>query len=70
LGKYLTLVQTLVAVNAVDPTRSKSFAPTAIVGLNALLAVCYAMECMTSDASQRMRQCVLEPVEIAFRGSS
>jgi hypothetical protein len=60
LGEYLTLVQTLVAVDATDPTHSKSFAPTTIVGLNTLLAVCYAMECMTSNASQRMQQCVLE----------
>ncbi len=63
LGEYLMLVQTLVAGDATDPTHSKSFAPTTIVGLNALSAVCYAMECMTSNALQRMQQCVLEPSE-------
>ena len=63
LGDYLTLVQTLVAVDAADPTRSKSVAPATIVGLNALSAVCYATEYTTSDASQRIRQCVLETSE-------
>ena len=65
LGDYLTLVQTLVAVDAAEPTRTAaSLAPATIVGLGALSALCYATEYKNNpDAPQRIRQCVLETCE-------
>jgi len=63
LGEYLTLVQTLVAVDAADPTRcNKSLAPATIVGLGALSSLCHATE-DNKEAPQKIRLCVLETCE-------
>jgi hypothetical protein len=64
LGEYLTLVQTLVAVDAAAPIPSTSLAPATVVGLGALSALCHVSHHgINSDAPQRMRQCVLETSE-------
>ena len=64
LGDYLTLIQTLIAVDAAGPMTSKSsLAPATMVGLGALSALCDATHHGQAEAPQRIRQCVLETCE-------
>lgn len=66
LDEYLTLVQTLIAVDAAaaTPTPSSSLAPATAVGLGALSALCHISHHGNNpDAPQRIRRCILETSE-------
>jgi hypothetical protein len=62
LGDYITLVQTLIAVDAAEPTKTREICAATIVGLSALSAQC-TCTCDSKQTAQRLQRSVLDTSE-------